>query len=301
MRFAIAMLSLLLVPVSAHAETIDVLVQRPAPANDVYMLRSLSIGRFTGTDGRPFGSALERELADLRDSDGQPLFEMFEAGAGEGSVTGRADVDFVEGRFVESRLLCPNSNNPNAKCDKAVKQEVSLNCRSRVVTLDADVRIARGDNGRIISSRAFPQRNEARWCPGDTNPPEIQSVVTSLIRRSASEAVADFVPFSQLMPIRIREDRKGLSKEVGASFKAAVLATRADGSQGCSMFEALEPVAGTHRSLMFNLSLCAEARSDFEGAIDGYRSVGDREAIAAAERANASQAAIAQARERRGE
>lgn len=300
MRFAVVGLMLALSASPAWGETIDVLVRRPAVASDAYMLRSMAVERFTGTDGRALAAAIERELANARAPGGAPLFEVFDAGAGEGAFSGRADGDVEESRFMEKRRFCPGTRDRNAKCEDKVKETVEISCRLRVVTFDADIRIVRASDGRLLASKNVPLRDEARWCPGDGNPPEVQSVIARFVSRAAAETVGDLVPYARLTPIRIREDRKGLAKEVSAQFRAAVLATRGDGRDGCAQFEALVPTAGGHSPLIFNLALCAEARGDLPRAIDGYRRVGDRDAAAAAERALASQDAEAQERARAG-
>lgn len=291
MRFALLIAALLATPAVALAETIDVDVRRPAVENDIYMLRSLSVERFGGTDGRAFSFALERTLAGLRDADGRELFGMFDAGAGEAAVSGRADVEVIDGRYVEKRRLCPGTFNRNAKCEDAVKAEVEVNCRSRVIALDADVRVSRTADGRLMLSRDVPQRSEARWCNGDPNPGEIQGVVADLIRRAASDATSGFAPTANVIPIRIRESRRGLDKAVSAQFKSAVEATRGNGEEGCARFEALEPVIPNHGPLIYNLALCAEARGDYVGAVAGFQRVGDREALDAAIRARDTEVA----------
>lgn len=299
MRFILAVAAMVTGSVAAHAETIDVRVERPA-TSEAYLLRSLAVERFSGTDARAFASAIERELAGLRDADGRALFEMFDAGAGEGAVTGRADVDIADGRYTQKRRLCPGTFDPQAKCEDSVKTEVVVNCRSRVITLEADIRVVRADDGRIVERRDLPQRDEARWCNGDGDPTETQSVVTDLIRRSANAAVAGLAPYAKVTSIRIREDRKGLDKDMAARFKAAVVATRGDGREGCDLFAALESAAPAHRALIFNLALCAEARGDYAAAIDGYGRVGDRDAGVAIARARATELAVSQAQARRG-
>lgn len=286
---------------SAGAETIDVLVERPAVADEAYRLRSYAIERFAGTDGRALAAAIERALAGARGQGGAPLFEVFDAGGGQGAISGRADFNVEDGRYFEKRKFCPGSRDRSAKCDDAAKEEVELSCRTRVATLDADIRIVRSADGRVIASRSLPQRAEARWCPGDSGPPELQSVLTQFVEEAAGEAVADLIPYARVMPIRIREDRKGLPKDVAAQFKAAVLATRGDGREGCAQFRALAAVAPGHGPLTFNLALCAEAHGDYAAAIDGYRQVGDREASIAADRVAETQAARAQARAREGD
>lgn len=298
MRFVVCFAALLAAPFSVKAETIDLLVQRPAAAVDVYMLRSLSVDRFTGTDGRALGIALERELAVLREPGKPPLFEIFDSGSGEGSVSGRADVDVEEARYVENRRLCPGTFDPQAKCKGEEKIEVEVSCRSRIVSLDADIRVVRNGDGRVILNRDVPQRSEARWCKGDRAPGETQAVISDLVRRAATSSARDFAPYSNVLPVRIREDRKGLDKATAAQFKAAVVATRGDGREGCSLFEALEAVAPDHRPLIFNLALCAEARGDYVGAVAGYRRVGDRDALSAADRAADTEIAIKVARQR---
>lgn len=298
MRRLMAALCLAVAPATAWAETINVPVQRPAAAGDVYMLASLSVDRFSGADGRLMATTLERELAGLRDADGSALFELFDGSMGQGSVTGHADAAVDERRYTEKRRLCPGTFDPKAKCEDAEKAETEVSCRARSIALAANVRIVRSDDGRLLMSRDLPQQSDSRWCNGERTPTAADTIIADLVRRAVNEVAKDLTPFSGVLPIRIREDRKGLDKQSAAQFKAAVVATRGDGREGCALFEALAATIPTHRPLIFNLALCAEARGDYVGAVDGYLRVGDREAQAAADRARATEIAIKQAQAR---
>jgi hypothetical protein len=298
MRFAMTAFLALVLPVAAQAESINVLVQRPSQLPDVYALPTLSVERFSGTDGRALANAISRELEQLRDLDGAPLFGLFVSGAAEGSVTGGADVNVTERRFTEKRKRCPGTDDPKAKCDDSAKIEVEVRCRARTVSLDADIGIVRNHDGRILLSRDVSQRDEDRWCIGDSKPADEQAVVNSLIRRAGGAAVAGFAPFSQTQAIRIREDRKGLSKPLADQFRKAVKATRGDGRDGCALFAAMEPLAPTHAALIFNLALCHEATGENELAIEGYRRLDDRLASAALFRAAQTIDAAVQAQAR---
>lgn len=301
MRFGFLLFGLALLPVAVQAETIDVMVQRPAVEADVYLLKSLAVDRFAGSDGDAFANMLERELGRLRGPDGAQLYGLFQGGAGEGIVSGRAEIVLDEARFVEKRKLCPGTFDPKAKCDDAAKAEVEVNCRTRNVALEADVRIVRAADGRVVLNRALPQRIEGRWCTGDAKQEELESVVTILMHRALDQSVPDLAPFARPIALRIREDRKGLDKASAQQFKAAVEATRGEGREGCRLFQALEASMADHRPLIYNLALCAEAAGNYASAAEGFRRVGDREANNAAFRAEQTAAAIALTNQRRGE
>jgi hypothetical protein len=285
MRFGLLAVMLAAIPLSAQAETINLPVQRPAAASDVYMLRSLSVGRFSGADGRIMANMLERELAGLRDIDGSTLFELFDQGAGEGALTGFADASVNERRFTEKRKLCPDTFDLKAKCEDAAKSEVEVSCRSRSIALMASVRIVQTGDGRVLMNRDVPQQSDSRWCNGERTPTDAESIVNDLVRRAVSEVARDLTPFAGVIPTRIRESRRGLDKAASAQFKTAVEATRGDGTEGCALFAALEPVIPAHGPLIYNLALCAEARGDYIGAVAGFERVGDTEARSAAQRA----------------
>lgn len=291
----------MLLPAAVGAETLNVEVRRPAPAGDAYILRSMGVERFAGTDGRALAIALERRLADARGAGGEPLFDMFDAGRGEGALSGRADIEIEETRFQGKRRFCPNTRDAGAKCDDQAKETVEVTCRRRIVTLDSDVRMVRTDDGRVIYSRNLPGREEASWCPGDTAPPEAASVVQRLISNAAGEAAADFIPYARVEAIRLREDRKGLVKPDSEAFKVALRATKTSGAEACRQFAAIAANAPDQRSVAFNLGLCAEASGDLAEAIDRYRGLGpDREAQGAIERVVATRAARAQDQAREG-
>ncbi len=280
---------------TARAETILVEVRRPAAADEAYRLHSMAVERFGGTDGRALANAVERKLAGLHDDTDQPLFDMFEAGRGEGAVSGRADIDVEESRYTEKRRFCPNTRDKNAECDDKVKETVEVTCRRRIVTLSADVRIVRTADGRVIFSRELPDRAEVGWCPGDTAPPETASAVAQMIARAAGALSGDFTAYHSNEALRIREDRKGLPKEQGEAFKAAVRATKISGGDACKGFAAIATTAPDHPSVIYNLGLCAEARGDYQGASDYYRRLGGvGDASAALARVRGTLAGLAQ-------
>ncbi|HMS19592.1 hypothetical protein [uncultured Sphingorhabdus sp.] len=297
----VAIVATIFASVSAQAETLAVEVRRPAAADEAYLLRSLAVERFTGTDGRAFAFSVERALGDAREAGGQPVFEMFEAGRGEGAVTGRADVDIEESRYMEKRKFCPNTRDKNAKCEDAAKEVVEITCRKRIASLDADLRIARASDGRIVFSHRVPNRAEHRFCTGDAQMPEISNVVRDMITSAARSVVGDFVPYSAVEQIRIREDRKGFSKSDAELFKLAVKTTKTSGQEACRQFGEISQRAPDQRSLVFNMALCAEAAGDFEVAITGFRRLGnDIDALASIQRVEGTLAGLAQKAAREG-
>lgn len=297
----VAVVATMFASVSTQAETLAVEVRRPAAADEAYELRSLAVERFTGTDGRAFAFSIERALGDAREADGQPVFEMFEAGRGEGAVTGRADIDVEDSRYTEKRKFCPNTRDKNAKCEDAAKEVVEITCRKRITTLDADLRIARTSDGRIVFSRSVPDRAEHRFCTGDAQMPETSIVVRDMIASAVRSIVGDFVPYSAVEQIRIREDRKGFSKSDAELFKLAVKTTKTSGQEACRQFGEIAQRAPDQRSIIFNMALCAEAAGDFEAAIAGFRRLGNGvDALTSIQRAEGTLAGLAQKAVREG-
>ncbi len=287
---------------SLSAETLAVGVRRPAIAQEVYALRRLAVDRFDGTDGRTMASAVERAISGIRDASGGPVYSLFEPSAADGVVNGRADVNVEERRSQQTRKLCPDTRDPKVQCDDKLKEPVEITCRRRIMTFEADLRVVRTGDGRLMYTRQVPLRDEVLWCPGDVAPLEVSAAVANFVDQATGSFVGELSPYDRVEMIRIREDRKGLPADAAAIFKEAVRTTKASGTQACAMFAGLEASAPVHPALAFNLGLCAEGRGDYDDALRRYRAMGgDRDAVAAAERVMATRAADAIDRQRNGE
>jgi hypothetical protein len=264
-------------------------------------MRSLSVERFTGADGRAMASAIERRIASIRDGAGRPIYPLYDAGAGEAAVNGRADADVEESRIQLKRRFCPGTRDPAAKCEDKAKEEVEISCRRRLIAFESDVRIVRSGDGRLLYARSFPARNESTWCPGDKLPTDAADVISQQIGAAASAVSNDLSPYDAVENIRIREDRKGLPPEAVEAFKTAVRTTKTSGEQACAMFAEIAKTAPDQRAVAFNMALCAEARGDLNEAASRYRAMGgDRDASLAAERVAATRAHDELERRRKG-
>ncbi|GAA0737638.1 hypothetical protein [Sphingomonas japonica] len=254
----------------AHAESAAVTAGAPAPAREVAMTHSIAIDRIGGTDGMQLSLALERLLAQPG-ANGQPYFDLLAGRRGadsadvilEGVVTTGVD----EGRVKLTRNRCIDEQ--DGKCAK--REDVELDCRRRIIDVRADVRVATGEEGRVLYSEAKPQRRESSWCPGDDRPAPTEQLVSAMIETIAAQIHADLVPRESQVNVRFREGRKGMGKSEGERFKQAIRLTQRDLPGACGEFRAIEAAMPGHPSTAFNLALCAEAAGDLAAAEAAYR------------------------------
>ncbi|RXZ65824.1 hypothetical protein [Pelagerythrobacter rhizovicinus] len=305
MRIHLLAIAALAFAAPAGAEVLEISWGRAAPAAEVASMHGLAVAEFGGTDGARLAAEIERRLAEARDARGRPYYELFALNASgavgnvEAVIEGNASVNVEERRTQQRRRYCKDSDKPRTDCDNKDKNERQVTCRTRIVSLAGDMRIARESDGRVIYRRSVPKHEEATWCPGDAAPGSSEEAVDRLIAAAAGDYASDLRPHWQRGQIRVLESRKGLSDEQGEGFKAALRATKSSGEAACRIFEQLVLEAPAQRSLMFNTALCAEMRGDYGAALAGFRAMGgDAQAAAAAERVRATLEAIAAEEER---
>jgi hypothetical protein len=256
---------------SAHAEVLEVTGEFPANSREASFLRSISVERFGGQDGPALQIAIERALA-APGPEGRMPFELLGGRAGrdgaEGSMNGSVSSGVDERPFKKKEKQCV-SKDGNGKCTK--EAEVEIQCRRRIIDISADVRIVRNTDGQILYSVPKPFREEVSWCPGGGPGRTAEEVIASAIRDMAGSVRGDLVPHVDTYRIRVREGTKGMSKELAGQFKNLVKATKRDPRAACAGWDAMQPAAGGHPSLLFNLGLCAEQRGDYQRAIALYQ------------------------------
>ena len=263
----------LLAPSAAHAEAISVSAWYAASEREVALLRSIAVERFDGEDGAALALLIERRLGEAKDRDGGPYFDV-RRGDTDGVVSGAVTTGVDVSRFRKTISECPDG--PKAKCKREERVDVDISCRKRVISLDADLRVERDRDGRLIYSTSNPKREEASWCPDDSSPPEAEGVVRQMLEAVATEFVDAVVPYHRKQNIRFREDRGGLTKSDGERFKLALRQTKSDAGAACGTWGEIEASAPGQSSVLFNLALCAEAAGDLDRAEQIYRTVADR-------------------------
>lgn len=280
----------------ALGEVVRMTGEFPANAREASFLTSLHVERFTGQDGPQLALAIERSL-----SNGAP-FALVAGRAGrdgaEGSMSGAVSTGVEENPYKRKDKKCVQRDDK----DKCVKEEeVEIRCTRRVVSLNADLRIVRNTDGQIVYSRAFPFSQETSWCQGQNPPSTVEDAVRGALYNIAGEVRRDVTPTVENYSIRLRESSKGMAKDMAKAFKVSIKASQRDLAGACTTWGQMDQAAPGHPSLLYNLGLCAEARGDFERAVQLFRSAegaGAREGADGARRANRLIAGREDAKER---
>lgn len=254
----------------AAAETLTVTGSSPAEAG-VNDLLSLSVERFEGAEGAAFAQAVEAELAGVRFR-GEPYFRVVapESGASvDALLTGTIRESVEETGVIEKRKRCVEHDAAdNKKCVKEV--EYGIRCRRRVATTATTVRLVAVADGSIRYSRPLNARDDITYCPDRSAPKAVEDFFAGVRRDQIEMIRRDLAPAEYMLPVRVDENRKGLSKPAQDSFRAAVRLTKTDPAGACRDWTALARDGAATAALAFNLGLCAEMDGDLEQAADWY-------------------------------
>lgn len=270
-------------PGAARAEAVSINAWYGAPRREVARLSSIAVDRFAGDDGPALALVMERALADAADRRGDAYFDVLGASrrgdrgpVADGIVSGAVTTGVEKTRFKKKIRQCPDG--PKAKCKDAEEIEVEIGCNRRVITFQADIRVVRSEDGRVIYSDADPQRDEVSWCPRDSAPADAEAVIRRMIDTVATNFTTAVVPRWRQSNIRFREDRKGLAKADAETFKLALRQTKGDVAAACATWAMIERSAPGQHAVLFNLALCAEAAGDLDRAASLYRAAASRSA-----------------------
>lgn len=282
----------------AGAEVLEATGEFPARAREVSFLASLAVERFAGEDGPALAIAVERALVEPR-ADGAEFFDLRAPGARvEGAVSGTVATGVDTSRVREKRRRCV-ARDDKGKCSE--EAEVEVGCTRRLVSVEADVRIVRMADGRILYSARKPESRTDTWCEGDSPAEGTETVVREALGRIAQAVRDDVVPRIDHYRIRVRESTRGMSREQADGFKLLVRQTKSDPAGACAGWAAMARDLPDHPSVLFDLGVCAEHGGSYAEAARFYRAAqaaGAGEAGDAAARADQLIAGAADARER---
>ncbi len=285
---------------AARAEVIEITGEFPAEYREASFLDSLSIDRIGGQDGPALGLAIERAL-----SGGGVPFELLGGRMGrdsaEGSLNGAVSTGVEEIPFKRKEKKCVERDDK----DKCVREEeVEVFCRRRVINVNADLRIVRNTDGRIVYSAAKPWRDETSWCQGGYAYRTPEEAISTGIREIAGSVRREIAPSIETYRLRLRESTKGLSKDAQKQFKALIKSSQRNMPAACQAWEAMNAAEPGVASVVFDLGLCAEQAGNYEKALALYRQAmpligsSGAEAREGADRAQRLIAGRADARER---
>ncbi len=279
----------------ARAEVLQVTGEFPAANREASFLRSVSVERFGGTDGPALAIAIERALTNSQ-------FDVIGGRIGrdtaEGSISGTVSTGVDMQPFTRKDKKCVEKA-ADGKCVK--EEEVEIPCIRRIIDMNADIRIVRNTDGKILSSEAQPFRDETTWCERQSPNRTVEAVVAGAIRNIAESLRSALVPHVETYQVRVRESTKGLNKETAQRFKDLVKLTKRDPRGACAGWGAMQAEAAGYPSLIFNLGLCAEQSGDYDAAVKLYTDAaraGAAEGNEGANRATRLIAGRADARER---
>jgi hypothetical protein len=257
-----------LAPMGAAAESVTMTGVFAAPNREASMLGSIAVGRISGQDGQTLQIALERALAW---ADGEFQFEVFAGRGGRGNADGQMDgvvtTGVDENGYIRKDKKCVERD---AK-EKCIKEEtVDVRCRRRIVTINADLRLARND-GRILYSTNKPFREETSWCAEQRPSRSVDEIVQSALTGIANSVRADISIDVDRYSVRFRESTKNMRKDQVKAWKALIKQTQRDLAGACRAFEELAQDPVGHPSVLYNVGLCAEAAGEYAKAADYYR------------------------------
>lgn len=264
------MAAVLAFAVPASAETLTVMGSSPAVAGVNDLLR-LSVERFEGAEGTAFAQAVEAELA-AATYRGQSYFRVVapESGAPvDGLLTGTIRENVEETGVIERRKHCEQHDAADKKkCVKEVDRDIR--CRRRVATIATTVRLVAIGDGSIRYARPFNARDDITFCPDRNAPRTVEDFFAGVRRDHVLMIRRDLTPVEYALPVRVDENRKGLSKPAQDAFRNAVRLTKTDPAGACRDWTALTRDAPPTAALAFNLGLCAEMEGELEQAGDWY-------------------------------
>ncbi|MCW3836526.1 tetratricopeptide repeat protein [Sphingomonas canadensis] len=267
-------LMLAALPAPAQAEEAFMVGRFPAAYRDAAMLLSLSIDRLHGRDGGALGFAIERALSQP-DARGEVHFDLIGGsrrgpGNAEGVLSGAVSSGVEDNYWKRKDKDCAERD-ANKKCIKEVEKEVD--CTRRVINLNADLRITRTTDGRIVYSTSKPLREEQSWCHGAGERPAstVEESITRMINAIAAQVRVEIVPRWERYSIRYRETPKGLPKDLAKRFRASMKTSERNRPGACQEWAAIDAAAPGHPSILFDLGLCAEAAGEYEQALAYYR------------------------------
>lgn len=261
-------LAAMIAPVTANAETLTVEGIYPAGNSDVAALQSIAVERLGGADGAALSIMIGDRLRNVR-VNGEDWFTVYSGSLvseAEAALSGFVNSDVrIEESYDKEVKRCVRRDE-NRKCLERATERVP--CDRARIRVSPSLRLVARD-GQLLHSGSFEVTRELRFC-ADENQPSLDPLIEQALAEAADRTRYEFAPEQRREAIRVFESRKGMDRDLGRQFRDAVRLTKQDENAACDAFAALEPSIGGHRSLLYNLGLCAEAAEEFETAINYY-------------------------------
>ena len=250
---------------AVRAEVIVITGEFPAAYREASYIPTLHVERFAGQDGPALSLAIERALTGS-------TYDLVAGRTGrdtaEGALSGIVTTGVEETGYKTKEKKCVERD-ADKKCTK--EEEVEVPCRRRVVNLNADLRMVRNSDGRIVYTKGYPYRDEISWCQGQNPSRTVEETVASAIQGIAGSVRAEIAPSVSTYRIRLRESTKGMPKDTARNFKDLIKSSQRDMAAACGQWQAMDQTLPGHPSVLFDLALCAEQRGEYSNAVALYQ------------------------------
>jgi tetratricopeptide (TPR) repeat protein len=261
-------LATVIAPVSASAETLTVEGIYPAGNSDAAALQSIAVERLGGPDGGTLSTLIGDRLRSAR-VNGESWFTVYSGSIvteAEAALSGFVNTDVRIDESYDKEVKSCVRRDENRKCIERVTDKVP--CDRARIRVSPSLRLVARD-GQLLHSGSFEVTREVRFC-ADENQPSFDPLIDQALAEAADRTRYEFAPEQRREAIRVFESRKGMERDAGKQFREAVRLTKRDENAACDAFASLESTIGGHRSLLYNLGLCAEAAGEFDSAISYY-------------------------------
>ena len=266
---AILVLSLALMGTGANAETLRISGIYPAGDPDAAAIKSISIGRFTGNEGESLANELEAQLSGVMVNNEQ-YFTILGYGGGraDATISGGITTKVETSEVYQKRKVCLDQTY-DAKCYR--EEWRNIRCERRNVVVTISIRLVTTVGNRLVYSKSKTDTRNNIQCPDDSFSDSLDESIQQMIKTAASEARFDLAPSFREERVRLEESTDGMDKPTAKAFKEAVRATKRNEDTACDQFAKLQQVIPNHKSLIFNLALCADKRGRYAEAAALYR------------------------------
>ncbi len=255
---------------SAGAESLKVSGLYSSLAADTSDIKSIVVDRFQGDLGDDVSIVLTRLLSQVT-IDKTPYFFISNSAAArqpDAILSGSARMRVSETKTIGSRKRCV-ARDEKGKCTD--KKNVKVRCKQRIVSFDSDFQLIAQGDGRTLYDARKPDTHISDKCEGEYYPTSLSTIANDFVDKAALAVRRDIAPEWREEAVSVLESTKGMDLTSERDFSAAVKMTKRDPVGACDAWSALAEKGLRHRSLSFNLGLCAEQANDLAKAMDQYR------------------------------
>ncbi len=268
-KFSAAILALAMAQ-SAGAESLKLGGLYPALAADTSDIKSIVIDRFQGDVGEDVSIFL-RQVLEQVEVDETPYFMISNSAAArqpDAILTGFARTFRKTTKTTGTRKRCV-ARDDKGKCTE--KKNVKVPCKTLSISFESEFRLMPAGGGQPIYRASKPDSYFDEACEGEGFSSNLITAEKRFVEKAVSEVRRDIAPEWREESISILESAKGMDAAGEREFKSAVKLTKRDPERACSIWQGLASRGVRHRSLSFNLGLCAEQAGDLSKAMNQYQ------------------------------